>query len=88
MRATVVKPAVQLNIFEEEKSRIKTPLDSKAEALYQKYSDKLVMNPSLTRQLVSFQANKKAPFSRWFKYNLAIMSRSQHITTLEGVGPS
>ena len=36
-----------------------------------KYSDKLVINTDLTRQLVSFQANKQQPVYRWFKYKEA-----------------
>ncbi len=44
------------------------------EALYLKYADKLSVNPSLTRQLVSFQANKKTPFYRWLKYKEAFSS--------------
>jgi hypothetical protein len=33
-----------------------------------RYADKLRINPRLSRQLVSFQANKTQPVSRWFKY--------------------
>lgn len=33
-----------------------------------KYESKLIVNPALTRVLVSFQGNKHEPFSRWFKY--------------------
>lgn len=43
-------------------------LNSKRDALYQHYADKLEVIPALTRSLVSFQANKNAPFYRWFKY--------------------
>jgi tRNA G10 N-methylase Trm11 len=39
--------------------------------LLARYRDKLKVNPALTRQLVSFQANKAAPFYRWFKYKEA-----------------
>jgi DNA modification methylase len=38
------------------------------EALYQRFKTKISMNPALDRTLVSFQANKRAPFSGWFKY--------------------
>jgi len=38
---------------------------SKLEAKYQAI---VSVNRNLSRQLVSFQANKKAPFYRWFKY--------------------
>jgi DNA modification methylase len=39
--------------------------------LFQKYSDVLSTDYSLTRQLVSFQANKKRPVYRWYKYKEA-----------------
>jgi DNA modification methylase len=38
------------------------------EALYKRFHSKLAMNPRLNRSLVSFQANQKRPFYRWFKY--------------------
>lgn len=37
-------------------------------ALEARYADKLSINPRLSRSLVSFQANKTKPVSRWFKY--------------------
>jgi DNA modification methylase len=37
-------------------------------ALEERFSNKLVVNPRLNRQLVSFQANKNKPGYRWFKY--------------------
>jgi len=39
--------------------------------LRKKYEDRLVVNPLLTRQLVSFQASKRTPFYRWLKYKEA-----------------
>lgn len=36
--------------------------------LHERYSERLIINPDLTRSLVSFQGNKSAPFLRWFKY--------------------
>ncbi len=36
--------------------------------LAEKYKNKIVANPHLNRQLVSFQANKHLPFFRWFKF--------------------
>ncbi|MEW5796285.1 MAG: DNA methyltransferase [Candidatus Zixiibacteriota bacterium] len=38
------------------------------EFLEQSYSSLVVTNQELSRQLVSFQANKATPFFRWFKY--------------------
>jgi len=37
-------------------------------ALEARFADKLRINPRLSRQLVSFQANKTKPVYRWFKY--------------------
>jgi DNA modification methylase len=39
--------------------------------LQQHFSGKLVVRPSLTRSLVSFQANKTRPVYRWYKYKEA-----------------
>lgn len=36
--------------------------------LRQKYESKLIINPDLSRKIVSFQANKKLPFYSWYKY--------------------
>lgn len=38
------------------------------EALYRKYQSKIVPNRELDRTVVSFQANRKRAFYRWFKY--------------------
>lgn len=40
-------------------------------ALEEQYATALVVDPSLTRQLVSFQANKQKPRYRWYKYKEA-----------------
>jgi hypothetical protein len=37
-------------------------------ALYEKFKSRIAMNPALDRTLVSFQGNRDAPFSGWFKY--------------------
>jgi DNA modification methylase len=39
--------------------------------LYEHYSAKLRVEPALTRQLVSFQANKSRAANRWYKYKEA-----------------
>src|SRR5574337_1065657 len=39
--------------------------------LTQHFKDKFIVQPSLTRQLVSFQANKKRASYRWYKYKEA-----------------
>lgn len=43
------------------------PMEAR-ESLERAYSDLIVTNEELSRQLVSFQANKTTPFFRWFKY--------------------
>lgn len=40
-------------------------------ALLASFRKKLAVNPDLSRALVSFQANRSAPFYRWFKYREA-----------------
>jgi hypothetical protein len=42
------------------------------DALFEKFKSKITINPALDRTLVSFQANKHAPFSGWFKYLVQI----------------
>src|SRR5438445_8756609 len=37
-------------------------------ALFDKYVDRIEVNPALSRSLVSYQSNRKRPFYRWFKY--------------------
>lgn len=39
--------------------------------LHARFADRLVVNPFLTRKLVSFQASKATPFYRWLKYKEA-----------------
>jgi len=38
------------------------------EELYKKYSNIIAVDKTLSRQLVSFQANKKKGYYRWYKY--------------------
>lgn len=41
---------------------------SARQELYQRFEDRFEVAQSLNRQIVSFQANKKEPITRWFKY--------------------
>ncbi len=43
--------------------------------LYEKFKSKIIHNPALNRTLVSFQANKQAPFCAWFKYKEGFSER-------------
>jgi DNA modification methylase len=56
------------------------PLDNlsssgKRTSLYEKFNSKVIHNHSLNRTLVSFQANKQAAFSAWFKYKEGFSER-------------
>lgn len=43
--------------------------------LYSYYKGKISLNPELSRQLVSYQADKETPVYRWFKYREGFTSR-------------
>ncbi len=43
-------------------------ISSYDEELYKKFSSIISVDKTLTRQLVSFQANKKRGYYRWYKY--------------------
>ncbi len=49
----------------------KSTRTAERERLFQRFADKLVVNPLLTRKLVSFQASKRTPFYRWLKFKEA-----------------
>jgi hypothetical protein len=44
-------------------------------ALYEKFKSKIIHNPILDRNLVSYQGNKQASFSSWFKYREGFSER-------------
>lgn len=46
--------------------------------LYEQFRGKIKLNPDLTRQLVSYQADKETPVYRWFKYREGFTSRLVH----------
>ncbi len=46
-------------------------IERRDERLLEHFKDKLVVQPTLTRPLVSFQANKTRPVYRWYKYKEA-----------------
>ncbi len=41
------------------------------ETLFERFAEKLIVNPLLTRKIVSFQGSKTTPFYRWLKYKEA-----------------
>ena len=50
---------------------LKERIDQLSEEIHSRYEAKMEVNEDLDRKLVSFQANKKKPFYRWFKYKEA-----------------
>ena len=44
------------------------PGHARRRALYERFADRLVVRPELTRRLVSYQGNKQQPGFRWFRY--------------------
>ncbi|MCI0724590.1 MAG: hypothetical protein L0338_37345 [Acidobacteria bacterium] len=51
-----------------------TPRNAKRTVLHEQYGQKLIINPELSRSLISFQANKSIPYYRWLKYKEAFSS--------------
>lgn len=68
-------PAIQAELFKLSESRETFPPGSARGELLLRHAEKLTVNPFLTRQLVSFQANKEIPFYRWLRYKEAFSSR-------------
>ncbi len=55
-------------------------------SLFNKYRNRMVVNPDLNRSLISFQANKKEPFYRWFKYKEGFSKRFvEYILSIYGI---
>jgi len=54
--------------LDQERSTTTTARSGERDRLFERYRGRISPNPALDRTLVSFQANKHAPFSSWFKY--------------------
>lgn len=65
---------MQTSLFENLKLASERKVESQRDQLYNQFADRLVVNPDLTRSLVSFQQNKTEPFYRWLKYKEAFSS--------------
>ena len=48
---------------------------SERDALMHRFADRIVVNPDLTRSLVSWQSNKNTPGFRWFRYKEGFSSK-------------
>ena len=59
---------MQTYLFENEQIIVQKTATNEREKLLLKYNNKLRTNRSLSRQLVSFQDNKRIPFYRWLKF--------------------
>jgi len=59
------------NIASEVESDVLGEIDNLDRQLHDRFQSKFVVQPSLTRLLVSFQANKTRPIYRWYKYKEA-----------------
>ena len=66
----VSRSSISKNTFEAENSTLEE-VDSLDEQLHCHFRSRLLVQPSLTRLLVSFQANKTRPIYRWYKYKEA-----------------
>jgi DNA modification methylase len=62
---------VQARESDDGDSRWLDRIDSADKATYERWQDRLLVQPSLSRALVSFQANKNRAVYRWFKYKEA-----------------
>jgi len=63
-----------------------TEIESLDNKLLQHFHNKIKLQPSLTRQLVSFQANKPRPSYRWYKYKEAFSaSLIEHLLSKYGI---
>lgn len=67
MKLETIKKA-QTNLFRSSDESGERHKLTKRDELYNQYSDKLILNPTLNRATVSFQNNKSEPFYRWLKF--------------------
>jgi len=70
----ILYPTEKHQLYKEAESLNILPSQVQRFELLRRYSDKIFLNHELSRSLVSFQANKKIPFYRWFKYKEAFSS--------------
>ena len=71
-------PPLVMNRTQTTLARSRTSIRDYREArreLEHRYADRLKVNSQLTREIVSFQANKKEPFYRWLKFKEGFSSR-------------
>lgn len=67
----VLNPVQVSNILDIQQDISLNEIDRLDEQLFQRFKSKFVIQPSLSRLLVSFQANKTRPVYRWYKFKEA-----------------
>ena len=67
----VLNPVKVSNALTSEQNTTLSEIDCLDEQLFQRFQSKFVIQPSLSRLLVSFQANKTRPVYRWYKFKEA-----------------
>ncbi len=60
--------AAQKSLLSSEDEAAIIAFPTKRQALYERFRDEISPNSAFNRMLVSFQANRDAPFYNWFKY--------------------
>src|SRR5215510_13925885 len=71
VRCAIDEPATDADLSQFEESPALRAIDQLNAQFEQRFRTKLVLDHSLTRSLVSFQANKTRAIYRWFKYKEA-----------------
>lgn len=83
-----MQAALGFDATEERPPLISTRADGDARgALWDRFADRLVMRPDLTRRLVSYQANRDQPGLRWFKYKEGFSADLVRDALRAGKGP-
>lgn len=67
----MLNPVKISNALSSEQNTTLSEIDCLDEQLFQRFQSKFVIQPSLSRLLVSFQANKTRPVYRWYKFKEA-----------------
>ncbi len=67
----VLNPVKVSNALASQQNTTLSEIDCLDEQLFQRFKSKFVVQPSLSRLLVSFQANKTRPIYRWYKFKEA-----------------
>ncbi len=67
----MLNPVQVSNVLDTQQNISLNEIDHLDEQLFQRFKSRFVIQPSLSRLLVSFQANKTRPIYRWYKFKEA-----------------